>query len=67
VTRAEKITVQFQDLEGQTLVVEAEGMFARVLQHEIDHLNGKLFIDYISEASKSLIKPKLKEIAERYS
>jgi peptide deformylase len=38
-------------------------MFARILQHEIDHLNGRLFIDYLSPAKKSLIKPRLKAIA----
>jgi peptide deformylase len=39
-------------------------MFARILQHEIDHLNGKLFIDYLSTADKMLIKPKLRQIAK---
>jgi peptide deformylase len=40
--------VQATDLEGRTFEVEAEGLFARCLQHEIDHLHGKLFLDYLS-------------------
>ena len=40
-------------------------MFARVLQHEIDHLDGRLFVDYLSPGEKTLLKPKLKKIAER--
>jgi len=66
VTRPETVTVRYQDLEGQEMVVTTEGMFARILLHEIDHLNGRLFIDYLSAASKSLIKPRLKEIAALY-
>ena len=42
-------------------------MFARVLLHEIDHLHGRLFIDYLSSAQKSLIKQELKRIVENYS
>lgn len=63
VTRPEKITVRYQDLDGVTRTVEAEAMFARILQHEIDHLEGKLFIDYLSAADKALIKPQLRKIA----
>ncbi len=64
VTRPLTIQVRYQDLEGQERVLEAEGMFARILQHEIDHLEGKLFIDYLSTAEKTLLKPKLRKIAE---
>jgi len=39
-------------------------MFARILQHEIDHLNGKLFIDYLSTADKLLLKARLRSIAK---
>lgn len=65
VTRALTATVRYQDVEGAEHTVEAEGMFARILLHEIDHLNGRLFIDYLSPATKSLLKPKLRAIAER--
>jgi peptide deformylase len=63
VTRPLTVKVRYQDLEGQERVLEAEGMFARILQHEIDHLEGKLFIDYLSMAEKTLLKPKLRKIA----
>ncbi|MEX0587343.1 MAG: peptide deformylase [Patescibacteria group bacterium] len=42
VERAETVTVQFQDLKGETLTIKAEGFLARIFQHEIDHLDGKL-------------------------
>ena len=46
VTRAEKVSVAFLNLEGQKMVIHGSGSLARVLQHEIDHLDGILFIDY---------------------
>jgi len=64
VTRPERVRVRYQDLEGTEHAIDAEGMFGRILQHEIDHLNGKLFIDYLSTADKLLIKPKLRSIAK---
>jgi peptide deformylase len=67
VMRVERATVHYQDLEGKAQEIEAEGMFARILLHEIDHLDGRLFIDYLSAARKSLLKPKLREIASRES
>jgi peptide deformylase len=66
VTRPERVKVRYQDLKGKSHTIEVEGMFARVLQHEIDHLDGKLFIDYLSTGQKTLLKPRLKKIAERY-
>lgn len=67
VIRPERIGVEYQDVEGNAHHIEAEGMFARVLLHEVDHLDGRLFIDYLSTAAKSLIKPKLKQLAEEQS
>ena len=67
ITRATKVKVRYQDLEGNEQVCDATGMFARILLHEIDHLDGRLFIDYFSPAKKSLLKPQLKEIAARRS
>jgi peptide deformylase len=67
VVRPEDVVVRYQDLEGNELTIDANGMLARVLQHEIDHLNGRLFVDYFSMAQKSLVKPQLKRIAEEYS
>jgi peptide deformylase len=67
VTRPEGIRVRYQDLHGKSHVIDVDGMFARVLQHEIDHLDGKLFIDYLSTGEKTLLKTRLKKIAERYA
>lgn len=47
VERATKLKVQAQDRNGELFACEAEGMFARIIQHEIDHLNGRLFIDIL--------------------
>jgi peptide deformylase len=67
VTRAVEATVRYQDVDGNDHEVRASGMFARVLQHEIDHLYGRLCVDYLSSAQKSLIKTQLKTIAREYS
>jgi peptide deformylase len=67
VVRSEEIVVRYQDLTGEEHTITVNGMFARELLHEIDHLNGRLFVDYLSEANKSLIKPELKKIASGYS
>ncbi len=53
VKRALKIKVQAKNLKGENILVTAEGFMARVLQHEIDHLNGKLFIDHIGRMKRS--------------
>ncbi len=52
VDRAQKVTVRFLDREGQDQEIEAEDLLARCLQHEIDHLNGILFIDKASETQR---------------
>lgn len=61
VQRAEKISVQALNIDGQDIEFEAEGMLAICLQHEIDHLNGVLFIDRISRLKRSLYEQKLKK------
>jgi peptide deformylase len=61
VARSAKVVVKGIDLEGKEKVIEAEDLLARVLCHEIDHLNGKLFIDHLSPLKRSLIKKKLKK------
>jgi len=61
--RAEKITVETSDLDGETYTFEAEGLLAVACQHEIDHLNGKFFVDEISPMNKILIQNKLKRMA----
>ncbi len=62
VTRAEEVTVEFQDLEGDTYEVQLTGFPARVVQHEIDHLEGCLIIDRTSKEERRRV---LKELRER--
>lgn len=64
VKRFRKIKVTAQDLEGKPLEFIAEERFARVIQHEVDHLHGKLFIDRISSLKRSLYKKRLKKILQ---
>ncbi len=64
VKRYQKIKVRAQDLEGETREFEAEDYFARVIQHEVDHLNGILFIDHLSSLKRALYKKRLKKILE---
>jgi len=61
VTRAEHIKVRFLDREGAEVVMEAQGLLAVCIQHEIDHLDGKLFVDYLSEAKRQRIRKKLEK------
>ena len=65
VIRPEWIRVRYQDAEGLIKELETEGLLARVLQHEMDHLNGILLVDRISPARRSLLRSELKELAER--
>jgi peptide deformylase len=62
VKRAARIIVEGVDRDGKSLRVEAEGFLAIVLQHEIDHLNGTLFIDRISALKRELYKRHMKKI-----
>ncbi len=61
VTRPLRSVVKGIDLKGKEKIIEAEGLLARVFCHEIDHLNGKLFIDHLSPLKRNLIKKKLKK------
>jgi peptide deformylase len=62
VLRPERIVFKYKDLDMKDVKVEADRMLARVVQHEIDHLNGKLFIDYLSPAEKKKIREDLNKI-----
>jgi peptide deformylase len=61
--RPEAIRVRFQDEEGEKHEEEFHRLWSRVLQHEIDHLDGKLFVDYLSPMRRALILKRLKELA----
>jgi peptide deformylase len=61
VARPQKVVVKGQDLEGRDRVLEAQDMLARVFCHEIDHLDGKLFVDILSPLKRKLIRQKFKK------
>ena len=61
VQRAEHIRVRFLDRDGDETEMEADGLLAVCIQHEIDHLDGKLFVDYLSEAKRQRIRKKLEK------
>jgi peptide deformylase len=62
VKRAEFVTLEYLDIEGQQQVLNADGLLAVCIQHEIDHLDGKLFIDYLSPLKQKRIKTKLEKL-----
>ena len=62
IKRCEFVTFQYLDLQGNKQVVEADGLLAVCIQHELDHLNGKLFIDYLSSLKQKRIKTKLEKL-----
>jgi peptide deformylase len=59
VTRALKVKVRAQDIGGNEIVLEAEGPLAVCIQHEIDHLDGKVFVDYLSPLKRTLLLKRL--------
>ena len=63
VERPARIRVRHLDREGKEQEVEAEGLLATCLQHEIDHLNGVLFIDHISKLKRDMVVKKFKKLA----
>ena len=65
VERPVKVTVRYMDLDGETQEIAAEGLLATCLQHEIDHLNGVLFIDYLSKLKRSMVIKKFTKAAKR--
>jgi len=64
VTRAEKITMRYLDRDGKSVELATEGMLAVFIQHEIDHLDGKLFVDYLSEMKRSRIRKKMEKLRQ---
>jgi peptide deformylase len=59
VKRAERIAVKALDRDGQPFEIEADGLLAVCIQHEMDHLAGKVFVDYLSPLKKELVRKKL--------
>jgi peptide deformylase len=61
VDRADRIRVEAQDVEGKPVQIEADGLLAVCIQHEMDHLVGKLFVDYLSPLKRELVRKKLEK------
>lgn len=66
VTRAERVTVRALDRDGQVFELDAEGLLAVCIQHEMDHLMGKVFVDYLSGLKRARIKTKLAKQAREH-
>lgn len=67
VERPDKVRVRYMDMDGQIQEIEASGLLATCLQHEIDHLNGVLFIDHISRLKRERVTKKFAKAARRES
>jgi peptide deformylase len=65
VERPSAVKVKYLDLDGKPQEIEATGLLATCLQHEIDHLNGVLFIDYISKLKRDMVVKKFKKAAKK--
>ena len=66
VHRSAAVQVRFQDVEGNTKVIEAEGLMAVACQHEIDHLDGILFVDHLSSLKKSMFRKKWQKLQQQH-
>ena len=67
VVRPEKITARYQTLAGETVEERMDGLTARVFQHELDHLDGVLFIDHLPPLVRKFLEPKIRKIREANS
>lgn len=65
IKRSSRVIVEGLNIKGKKIRLEAEGLIARILQHEVDHLNGVLFVDRLSMLKKGLIRPKLIRMQKR--
>lgn len=63
VERPDTVTVKYLDRDGKEQLIEADGLMATCLQHEIDHLNGVLFIDHISKLKRDMVVRKFRKLA----
>ena len=67
VERASRITMQALDREGNSYEIETDGLLAVCIQHEIDHLDGKVFVDYLSPLKQQRISKKLQKLEKQSS
>ena len=66
VKRSEKIRLSALNRDGEAFEMDAEGLLAICIQHEIDHLDGKVFVDYLSRMKQDRIKKKLHKLARQH-
>jgi peptide deformylase len=64
VTRPETIKLRYNDASMKVKVMTADGLLARVIQHEMDHLNGVLFVDHLSAAKRTFLRNRLRKISK---
>jgi peptide deformylase len=64
IERPARVRVSFMDVHGKQQEIEADGLLATCLQHEIDHINGKLFIDYLSKLKRDMVTKKFRKLAK---
>jgi peptide deformylase len=64
ISRKEKVRIKYYDQEWNLKEEEFDGMKARIIQHEYDHIEGKLFVDYLTSLKKRLLKGKLSDISK---
>ena len=67
VERPERVVVEAEDLDGESLRIEADGDLARCLQHEIDHLDGILFIDHLSPIKRKMLLDRYRKLQRRHA
>jgi len=65
VERPDRVRFRYMNLQGETIEQDADGLLATCVQHEIDHLNGVLFIDYLSKLKRDRVMTKFKKAAKR--
>ncbi|MBY0251155.1 MAG: peptide deformylase, partial [Methylobacterium organophilum] len=65
VERPDRVRVKFRDLDGTEREIEADGLLSTCIQHEIDHLNGVLFIDHLSKLKRDRVIKKFTKAAKR--
>ena len=67
VKRSEHVTVKGLDAKGEEVIIEAEGLFARALQHEVEHLDGILIVDKVSRIKRELLTSALRKLAKEHA
>ena len=65
VERSVEIEVEYQDVRGEKHCIRVDGLISRIIQHELDHLDGVLFVDRLSFGRKTLVKGKLRDLARQ--